>query len=369
MPARSFATITILLVIIVGCGSAGSGGSPSPAGSPTAPPASSRATATARPSPMTTPSPTTRVGVFPNPDGSVLVRLPGKFGFAQPGDDGIWGIVENPGVGRDVVRIDPETYRVEAIVEGLPIKPDPIAPVVLNGSIWLVDGIAHVTQYDAATGEFIREIGVGGVEPVVAYGSVWTIDHYDDSVARIDPETGEASSIELPGSRPLTITVVSDDLMLVNGPQGSPTTTWLVDPTQMKLVGTHKATGCFKQYGQIGTAIEGQVWRRYCGTDEVTIGDPRTGEILESFHSPACPYPPLYVDGSMWLPSGPEPCSDTTRGLVALNPETRDVVGTYELPAEVRVGGWWFAAYDSWWYADADGLVRVPSDTLRDATG
>ena len=361
MSTRSNVAITFMLVIVVGCGSAASGGSPAPVGTPVGSATPSRAEETIRP------SPTARVGAFPNPDGSVEVRLPAAFGFAQPGDGGIWGILERRGVGRDVIRIDPGTYRVETLVHDLPIKPDPIAPVVLNGSIWLVDGIAHVTQYDAATGEVIREIGVGGVEPVVAYGSVWTIDHSYDAVTRIDPETGEASSIELPGSRPLTITVVSDDLMLVDGPEGNPTTTWLVDPTQMKLLGTHEATGCFKQYGQIGTAIDGQVWRRYCGTYEVTIADPRTGEILDSFHSPACPYPPLYVDGNMWLPSGPEPCSDMTRGLVALDPETHDVVGAYELPADVRVGGWWFAAFDSWWYSHREGLVRVPADTLRNA--
>jgi streptogramin lyase len=301
----------------------------------------------------------------------VVIALPAQFGFAQPGDGAIWGSLEHRGARREIVRIDPATYEVDPVVRDLPIRPGPVAPVVVNGSIWLPDDIAgSVTQYSAETGKRIRKIEVGPfpIEPVAAFGDVWTINHHGDSITRINSDTGEATSIELPGSRPLTITVVADDLMLVNGPESNPTTTWMVEPERMQMIGTFESPGCFKQYGWIGTAIEGQVWRRYCGKEEVTIADPRTGEILETFESPACPYPPLHLDGSMWLPSGPEPCSDRTRGLVALLPETREVVARYELPAEIRVGGWWFAAFDSWWYYNTDSLVRVPSDTLREAT-
>src|SRR5688572_3154132 len=138
MPVRSYVAITVLLVIVVACGSVPSAGSPAAAGSPTVSAAPSRPATTTRPAPPTKPSPTSRVGVLPNPDGSVLVGLPAVFGFAQPGDGGIFGILEYSGVGREVVRIDPATYAVEAVVEGLSIGPDPIAPVVVNGSIWLV---------------------------------------------------------------------------------------------------------------------------------------------------------------------------------------------------------------------------------------
>ena len=69
-------------------------------------------------------------------------------------------------------------------------------------------------------------------------------------------------------------------------------------------------------------------------------------------------------DGAGQRADGPEPAV-----LPGDDPETHDVVGAYELPADVRVGGWWFAAFDSWWYSNTDSLVRVPSDTLRVATG
>jgi streptogramin lyase len=270
---------------------------------------------------------------------------------------------------RAIVRVDVETYEIETMVSDLPVLNHPISGVVANGSYWLVSRDKTVTQYDEQTGAFIREIEVGlfPVEPVVAYGDVWTLNHLGNSVTRIDVDTGQPTTIDLPDSGALTLTVVADNLMLVNGGESGPTPTWMVDPQQMKMLGTFETSGCFKQYGEIGTAIDGQVWRRYCGTDEVTIADPRTGEILETFHSPACPYPPLYVDGAMWMPTGPEPCSDTSRGLVALDPETREVLGTYELPSDVRAGGWWFTAFDAWWYDYVDGLVRVPADTLRAA--
>ena len=370
MPVRSYVAITVLLVIVVACGSVPSAGSPAAAGSPTASAAPSRPATTTRPSPPTKPSPTSRVGVLPNPDGSVLIGLPAVFGFAQPGDGGIFGILEYSGVGRDVVRIDPATYAVEAVVEGLPIGADPIAPVVVNGSIWLVDDIAgSVTQYDADTGARIRAIEVGAfpIEPVAAYGDVWTINHGGDSITRIDSETGEPyPAIELPGSVPLTITVVADDLMLVNGPDGSPTT-WMVDPQQMELIGTYESTGCLKHYGYIGASIDGLVWRQNCDATAVTIIDPRTGERLETFPSPVAPYPPLYVDGDMWLPliAGTSP---GTVGLALVNPDTHDVVRTFEQSAQLH-DGWWFAAFDSWWRWGDEGLLRIPADTLREAAG
>ena len=217
--------------------------------------------------------------------------------------------------------------------------------MVVNGSIWLVDDVAgSVTQYDAEAGTRIREIEVGPfpIEPVAAYGDVWTINHDGDSITRVDSETGEPyPAIELPGSTPLTITVVADDLMLVNGPDGSPTT-WMVDPQRMELIGTFESTGCLKHYGYIGAAIDGLVWRQNCEATAVTIIDPRTGEQLESFSSPVAPYLPLYVDGDIWLPvvAGGSP---GTVGLALLDTATHDVVRTYEQTAQVQEG-LWFAA-------------------------
>ena len=370
MPARSHVAIAFVVVIVIACGPAASLGSPSPAGAPTGSAASSRPAATTTPSPTSDPSPTPRVGVFRNPDGSVLVGLPAAFGFAQPGDRGIWGILQYEGVGRDVVRVDPDTYELETIVHGLPIRRDPVAPVVVNGSIWLVDDPAgSVTQYDAKTGAVIREIEVGPlpIEPVAAYGDVWTINHNGDSITRIDTETGKPQpAIELPGSVPLTITVVADDLMLVDGPDGSPTT-WMIDPQKMDVIGTYESSRCLKHYGYIGAAIDGLVWRQNCDQTEVTIIDPRTGKRLESFASPVGPYPPLYVDGEMWLPLATG-ASPGKVGLALVDPDTHQVVRTYEQSAQFHEG-WWFAAFDSWWRWGDEGLLRIPAQTLREATG
>jgi hypothetical protein len=369
MPARSSVLITVLLVIVAGCGPVPAAGTRAPVGSPTGSAASNHPGATTGSSPTTEPSPTPRVGAFPNPDGSAMVSLPARFGFAEPGDGRIWGILQYEGVGRDVVRIDPDTYELEAVVRGLPIRPNPVAAVVVNGSIWLVgDAAGSVTQYDATSGAVIRKIAAGpSIEPVAAYGDVWTIDHDGDSITRIDSETGVPSpAIELPpGSKPLTITVVADDLMLVNGPDGSPTT-WMVDPQQMKLIGTYDSTGCLKHYGHIGAAIDGLVWRQNCERTAVTIIDPRTGKRLKSFASPVAPYPPLYVDGDLWLPvTGGSP---GTAGLALVDPDTHEVVRTYEQSARFHEG-WWFAAFDSWWRWGDEGLLRIPAQTLREATG
>jgi hypothetical protein len=116
MPARSSVIAIALLVVVAGCGPVPAVGSRAPVVSPTGSATSSRPVATTSSAPTMESSPTPRVGAFPNPDGSVLISLPAAFGFAEPGDGGIWGILQSEGVGRDVVRIDPDTYKLEAVV-------------------------------------------------------------------------------------------------------------------------------------------------------------------------------------------------------------------------------------------------------------
>lgn len=363
---RCFVAILMLLAMVGGCGSPASSRDGASSRSPVTVSASADRTATAAPTPLQTKAPTATA--TRNPDGTILVTVPAKLGFVQPGEDAIWGILEYPGVGREVVRIDPDSYQVEAVVRGLPILPDPVAPVEVGGSIWLVDDVAgSVTQYDAETGARIRQIEVGRfpIEPFMAFGDVWTINHGDDSITRIDVETGEPSpEIELPGSLPLTITAVADDLMLVNGPDGSPTT-WMVDPRRLEQIGTYESTGCLKQYGHVGVAINGLVWRQNCSQTAVTIIDPRSGEAVETFPSPLGPYPPLYVDGGMWLPLVADVPAGQV-GLALVDPGTHDVVRAYHHSAQFTEG-WWFAAFDSWWRWGDEGMLRVPADTLRKA--
>jgi hypothetical protein len=299
-----------------------------------------------------------------NPDGSVWIRTEAVFSFAQPGDGAIWGILQYGRVSREIVRMDVETYEIEAVVTGLPILPNPVAPVVVSGSIWLVSwDKSSVTQYDAETGEMIREIKVGEhpIEPVAAYGDVWTINHDGDSVTRIDSKTGEAHpSIDLPDSHPLSITVVADDLMLVNGP--SPTT-WVVDPGRMELIGTYEPSQCVTD--RRGMVVSGHQWLKACERDEILIVDPRTGEALESFASPVIPYPPLYVNGNMWLPTAADNGPDTF-ALAGLDPNSYKVLAEYAQPAAIHEGST-FAAFDSWWRWGDEGLLRIPADTLREA--
>jgi len=366
MTARFRLATSVLVLTLAACDAASPGGSQPTAGTedPTASPAAASVAPT-RPPASAAPGPWSSPGASVNADGSVRITPPTLFDFAQPGDDGaVWGILQYAGVGREIVRLDPESYEFRTVVDGLPILPNPVAPVALNGSIWLVSwDKSSVTQYDAGSGELIREIKVGTnpIEPVVAYGDVWTINHNSDSVTRIDSETGEVfPPIDLPDSHPLSITVVTDDLMLVNGPGP---TTFVVDPLQMTTIGTYESAECFER----SAAIDGRLWSKRCGKDEIAILDPRTGRVLDAFDSPAVPhypYLPLVVDGVMWLPAA----ADTGRfGVVGLRPDTHEAVGAYEVPAEIREG-WAFAAFDSWWRWGWEGLLRVPADTLRDST-
>ena len=362
MPARSKRTVALLSLAIAACQPAAPG-----LGSPPEPTTAAAASAAPTRPPTVTPSPRPGPGVVVNPDGSVRVRFATDIGFAEAVgvDDTLWGVVQD--TERHVVRIDPETYEVETVIDGIPILPTPHLPIAAEGSIWLVSPGDIVTQYDAATGEQIRDIHVGHlpVEPVVAFGDVWTLNHDGGSVTRIDTQTGNAGSIDLPGSRPLTMTVVADDLIVVNGPGPI---FHAADPKQMKQIGAPYQPGtCFTFRGVLGYGIDGAAWLKPCEKDQIVIVDPRTGTVLETFESPAFPYPPLVVDGIPWFPNA----ESNTRGpfrLFGLDPVTHEVVATYEQPTDITEG-WVFAAFDSWWRWGNGGLLRVPADTLRAAAG
>jgi len=374
MPVRSLSVLALAVALLAACGSSPPAASSSPPLSRPSPTAAADATgmplASAAPTASPAPASATPAPISPivNADGSVWIRPPAFFDFAQPGDGAVWGILQESGVGREIVRIDPATNEIEVVVSGLPILPNPVSPVAANGFIWLGSWDKNsVTQYDAETGEMIREIDVGlrPIEPVVAYGDVWAINHNGDSLTRINVQTGEPyPPLDLPDSLPLWITPVSDDLMLAGGPGP---TVYLVDPQRMKVTGSYEATEHFEQRANVrGAVIDGLQWLKRSNLDEIAIVDPRTGEVLDSFESEAIPYPPLIVDGNIWLPSVGDNSNVGKFQLVGLDPETHEVVGQYEQPSDINEGSV-FADFDSWWRWGDGGLLRVPSDTLREA--
>jgi hypothetical protein len=370
MRGRSRRSIIVVIALLAGC-----------AGVPAAPPRTSLRTAAATRSPVVTPtasaapspsrttvvastapSATAAIGATVNPDGSVWIRPPAQFDFGSPGEGAVWGVLQQPGVGRTIVRIDPVSYEIEPVVDGLPILPNPVAPVTHNGSIWLVSwDKSSVTQYDAETSELIREIDVGlhPIEPVVAYGDVWAINHEGDSLTRIDAETGEAyAAIDIPDSVPLAITPIDDELMIVTGPSQ---THYLVNPDTMEMTGSYEPAECFANGAMVGE----EYWVKICERDEIAIVDPATGDVLDSFEARALPATPLVVDGNVWMPFGAEN-GPGIFGLVGLDPQTHAVVGEYEQQANIREGSA-FTAFGSWWRWGWDGLLRIPAETLRDA--
>lgn len=363
MSARSSIAISVVLLGTVACGGTAPTSGPPTAAGPTSAAASTKAPTAA---PTVSPAPTRLVGVFPNADGSTFVGLPTRFGHAQPGAGRIWGVLQYGEDTRDIVRIDPETFDIQVLVDDLPVLANPVHGVAFSGSFWLSSwDKSSVEQYDLATGELIREIKVGlhPIEPVVAYGDVWTLDHHGDSVTRIDVDTGEAQSIQMPGSLPLQVTPVSDDLMLVNGV--SPTT-YVIDPDQMEFVDTYQPSGCYEAPGWHASAIDGRLWRKRCDVDEVAILDARTGEVLETFPSPIhASIEPLVVDGIWWFPTAAEYDAGLFT-LAGFDPETREIVGTWQHTASITEG-WAFAGLNAWWRWGNEGILGVPADTLRAA--
>lgn len=138
----------------------------------------------------------------------------------------------------DVTRVDPRRSRIS----GGPFLPggDRLAEdlAVGEGGVWLSDSGGTVLRFDPQTGRVTKTVEIdsmiGGL--AVGAGSIWVaMGTEGDGVARIDPETGDQSSVRLlESSYPEGVAFGEGSVWATSGNRGTLTR---IDPESLKVVG------------------------------------------------------------------------------------------------------------------------------------
>jgi hypothetical protein len=297
-------------------------------------------------------------------DGTVTFDFAANYTILIAGDDAVWGVADRPD-GREIFRIDPATNEVTTVVTGLPVLPNPIHGMAVNGSIWISSWDADsVTQYDAATGLEVATVPVGQspIEPVYAYGDVWTLNHHGGSVSRIDVEAETVAATidvaELGRGGPLTADAGGGFLWVA-----APNTPAVVaiDPETNAVARTIELdTACTPGVSYFGDAL----WVRGC-PGGVQILDPETGEQLgHSGTEMPTSEGRLEVGDRAWIPGPIGPAGSVT--FVAVDPDSSEVVDEFELATSFEEDLRTTVGFGSMWlYSGASGhVVRLPVSTL-----
>lgn len=225
-----------------------------------------------------------------------------------------------------------------AIASSLPasVEPEP-SPSPVGGTPIAPDSVVAI---DAATGDTIRTIDVGG-DPLlltIAGGQVWTLDFQPGTLSRIDPATFEPSVVTLEGdavaigSDGNDIWVAANERFLVrlDGATGTvESSTALADERIFRLrdAGFLAVEGgeVWMTIPVVGIASAPQtLWRI----------EASTGSVLERYPLPRDPLTPLVADGVVWVPAL------GSSGLVRIEPSTGDVRDVHlgDLPLSIASG-------------------------------
>ncbi len=149
-----------------------------------------------------------------DPNGHVVDRIAtGRVphGIAA-GSDSIWVANEQGSVSR----IDPATNTPTAEI---PVNGEAFQVAEVSGSVWVTNGISQVFQIDPAKNKVVQTMDVGGgsFDVIGGFGSVWLSKSGNNSLVRIDPDTGKETGSVTFGSSPRFIAVGPEGLWVASG--------------------------------------------------------------------------------------------------------------------------------------------------------
>jgi hypothetical protein len=116
---------------------------------------------------------------------TATVRVGGPISGVGIGGGWVWVTRPETGPG-SLIRVDPGTGRV---VDERPVGTSPGPPVYAEGYVWVASTDEGVSKVDPVSGRVIDVLRIPPVE-TAADGSLWAVG--DDSVVRLDPESGAA---------------------------------------------------------------------------------------------------------------------------------------------------------------------------------
>jgi hypothetical protein len=119
---------------------------------------------------------------------AVTIHVGGPISGVGIGGGWVWVTRPEAGPGT-LFRVDPGTDRV---VDERPVGASPGPPVYLDGYVWVASTDAGVSKVDPASGAVVDVLAIPPVEAATD-GSLWAVG--DDSVVRLDPESGATQAV------------------------------------------------------------------------------------------------------------------------------------------------------------------------------
>lgn len=240
----------------------------------------------------------------------------------------------------DIVRLDPKTNKVVAIV---PVGKEPCAGLAAAfGSLWVPSCGDHtLARVDIVTNKIVATIPLGPADTegtiAASEDSIWYLSDIKGILSRIDPATNQAvAEIAVP---PGSVSVAyGEHALWITSPEES--TLARVDP-QTNLVTAVIHPGKTPRFLTVG---EGSVWTLNQGDGTVSRVDPKTGRVVATIDC-GIPGPGGDIaagEGSVWVTMHDVP-------LTRIDPESNKVVQQWIGPGgdslRVGLGSIWLTNY------------------------
>jgi YVTN family beta-propeller protein len=171
-----------------------------------------------------------------------------------------------------------------------------VSLALIGRALWIAPSFGLLTRVDATTGRIERpEIDAGHSPTTIAADArtVWVADRVAGVVSRIDPSTGVASPIPVPGG-PAEIALGSDSV-------------WVTLALDDAVARIDPGTGSVRStisVGRrpVGVAVgAGAVWVANTGDGTVSRIDPASGRVTDTIPVGASPQDVVVADGRVWV--------------------------------------------------------------------
>jgi YVTN family beta-propeller protein len=260
------ASLAVILALLVGSSSAGSG----------------------RPAPVAV-GPDT-VGVI---DATRNVVSGVVTGAGRPG-----GVAYGAGAAWITDSADDLLLRVDTahrVVDRIPVGRGPAGVTVAGGEVWVAnESDGTVSEVNPAAGSVVATIQVGNGPGAIAsgYGSVWVANLTDSTLSRIEQASGRVAAIIPLGSAPAGLAAGSGGIWVTSAETGR---LLLVNPR------TSRVSRAFPVGGSPGGVAvgAGSVWVADSGGAVARV-DPATGRV-KKFRVGGSPAGIAYADGAVWV--------------------------------------------------------------------
>lgn len=254
-------------------------------------------------------------------------------------------------------------------VESFPTEAYSSAVVIDGATVWVSHDSGQISRYDITTGASLGTVpiqnGTLAARPVVGFGSMWVATDLDDTLHRVDSQSGEiVASLKIPGN------IRGLDYVGTSTAAVSEDAVWVVsfDPAGSKLYRIDPATNSIS--GSIPAPIsannviyaEGSLWVLQVDGPLVRL-DPTDGRELASIQMASYATLMRFGFGTLWV-------NDFSKvDLVKrIDPATNAVVAS--IPTRPGNGTYWrgdfaFAGGYAWTSSPDAALVKIDPTTNK----